>query len=219
METGHPAPAWAGLRAVCRHLHVASFTAVNDGTGGLKITDPPVIEQQPGNAAATTASDTVPEVRVPDSGKVTLASSTDTLWLDEPATTPRKSRWFVFHQGEGGGRYRANRAYGLLKRPPSPFAFSDWVGPASRIRIDETARARTPFHRFKCVLARIAAHVEKVEGSRVPGDLSVDPERYTARGEEDETKTETHGTRDFLRASTKRTFHSHQQGPAPGAKP
>ena len=102
----------------------ASFSAVNDGTGGVKITDPPVIEQQPGNAAATTASDTVPEVRVPDSGKVTLASSTDTLWLDEPSTTPRNSRWFVFHQGEGG-RHRANRAYGLLKRPPSPFAFSD----------------------------------------------------------------------------------------------
>jgi hypothetical protein len=90
----------------------------------VKITDPPVIEQQPGNAAATTASDTVSEVRVPDSGKVTLASSTDTLWLDEPSTTPRNSRWFVFHQGEVG-RHRANRAYGLLKRPPSPFAFSD----------------------------------------------------------------------------------------------
>jgi hypothetical protein len=103
----------------------ASFTSVNDGTGGVKITDPPVIEQQPGNAAATTASDRVPEVRVPDSGKVTLASSTDTLWLDEPSTTPRNSRWFVFHQRRRGGRHRANRAYGLLKRPPSPFAFSD----------------------------------------------------------------------------------------------
>jgi hypothetical protein len=35
----------------------ASFTAVNDGTGGVKITDPPVIEQHPGNAAAKSASD------------------------------------------------------------------------------------------------------------------------------------------------------------------
>jgi hypothetical protein len=93
----------------------ASFTAVNDGTGGVKITDPPVIEQQPGNAAATTASDTVPEVRVPDSGKVTVASSTDTLWLDEPSTTPRNSRWFVFHQGEASSRGRPHRSRFLTR--------------------------------------------------------------------------------------------------------
>jgi hypothetical protein len=184
----------------------ASFSAVNGGTGGVKITDPPVIEQQPGNAAATTASDTVPEVRVPDSGKVTLASSTDTLWLDEPSTTPRNSGWFVSTKAKRGtGTALTVRVFGLGR---SGFAYS------------ETARARTPFHPFKCVLARIAAHVEKAEGRRVPGDLSVDPERYPARGEEDETKTETHGIHEgFLEGIHKKDFSLSPARSRPGAKP
>ena len=53
---------------------------------GLLITDPSVIEQQPGNAAATIADDTVLEVNTPDSGMVTFAGSTGTLWLDQPET-------------------------------------------------------------------------------------------------------------------------------------
>jgi autotransporter passenger strand-loop-strand repeat protein len=60
----------------------ASFTAVNDGTGGVKITDPPVVEQKP---SAATVTDTVLESKVPESGKVAFASPTGKLWLDEPA--------------------------------------------------------------------------------------------------------------------------------------
>ena len=64
----------------------ASFVADTDGISGTLITDPSVIEQQPGNAAATIADDTVLEVNTPDSGMVTFAGSTGTLWLDQPET-------------------------------------------------------------------------------------------------------------------------------------
>jgi hypothetical protein len=37
----------------------ASFTAVNDGPGGVKITDPPVVEQTRGNTLAMIAAGTV----------------------------------------------------------------------------------------------------------------------------------------------------------------
>ena len=65
---------------------LANFTAANDGNGGVNIVDPPVVEQQPGNAPAAIAADTVLEVNTPDSGNVTFAGSTGTLWLDQPGT-------------------------------------------------------------------------------------------------------------------------------------
>jgi hypothetical protein len=68
------------------HYTTADFHPGNDGSGHLEITDPPVVEQKPGNAPATIAADTVLEVRVPDSGKVTFAGPTGTLWLDKPST-------------------------------------------------------------------------------------------------------------------------------------
>jgi hypothetical protein len=52
----------------------------------LEITDPLVVEQKSGNAPATIADGTVLEVKVPDSGEVTFAGPTGTLWLDRPST-------------------------------------------------------------------------------------------------------------------------------------
>ena len=68
------------------HYTTANFHPGNDGSGHLEITDPPVVEQKPGNAPATIADDTVLKVKVPDSGKVTFAGPTGTLWLDYPST-------------------------------------------------------------------------------------------------------------------------------------
>ena len=65
---------------------VANFDIGNDGKGGTLLTDPPVIEQQPGNAPASIASGTVLETNTPDNGGVTFAGSTGTLWLDQPST-------------------------------------------------------------------------------------------------------------------------------------
>jgi Big-like domain-containing protein len=42
--------------------------------------------QQPGNAPASIASGTVLEINTPDSGTVSFAGSTGTLWLDQPST-------------------------------------------------------------------------------------------------------------------------------------
>jgi probable HAF family extracellular repeat protein len=64
----------------------ANFIANTDGSVGTLITDPPVIEQPPGGAAATIANDTVLEVNATDSGNVTFVGATGTLWLDQPAT-------------------------------------------------------------------------------------------------------------------------------------
>jgi hypothetical protein len=47
---------------------------------------PPVVEQKSGNAPATIAADTMLEVKVWDSGKVTFAGPTGTLWLERPST-------------------------------------------------------------------------------------------------------------------------------------
>jgi autotransporter passenger strand-loop-strand repeat protein len=66
------------------HYTTPDFTPSNDGSGHLEITDPPVVEQKPGNAPATIAAGTVLEVKVPDSGAVTFAGPTGTLWLDKP---------------------------------------------------------------------------------------------------------------------------------------
>jgi len=67
------------------HYTTADFTSGTDSSGHLEITDPPVVEQKPGNASATIAAGTVLEVKVPDSGKVTFAGPTGTLWLDRPS--------------------------------------------------------------------------------------------------------------------------------------
>jgi hypothetical protein len=68
------------VAALC--LTTANFHPGNDGSGHLEITDPPVVEQKSGNAPATIAADTVLEVKVPDSGELTFAGPTGTLWLD-----------------------------------------------------------------------------------------------------------------------------------------
>jgi hypothetical protein len=68
------------LIIVCGNL------ADGGSSGHLEITDPPVVEQKPGNAPATIAADTVLKVKVPDSGQVTFAGPTGTLWLDHPST-------------------------------------------------------------------------------------------------------------------------------------
>jgi hypothetical protein len=68
------------------HYTTANFHPGNDSSGHLEITDPPVVEQKPGNAPATIAAGTVLEVKVSDSGEVTFAGPTGTLWLDRPST-------------------------------------------------------------------------------------------------------------------------------------
>ena len=68
------------------HYTTANFHPGNDGSGHLEITDPSVVEQKLGNAPATIAAGTVLEVKVSDSGKVTFAGPTGTLWLDRPST-------------------------------------------------------------------------------------------------------------------------------------
>jgi hypothetical protein len=68
------------VAALC--LTTANFHPGNDGSGHLEITDPPVVEQKSGNAPATIAADTVLEVKMPDSGELTFAGPTGTLWLD-----------------------------------------------------------------------------------------------------------------------------------------
>jgi hypothetical protein len=60
-----------------------NFTLGNDGNGHVLITDPPVIAQKPGNAAARIADGTVLEVDVADSGKVTFGGTNGTLLLDD----------------------------------------------------------------------------------------------------------------------------------------
>ena len=68
------------------HYTTADFTPGNDGNAHLEITDPPVVEQKPGNASATIAANTVLEVKVLDSGQITFAGPNGTLWLDRPST-------------------------------------------------------------------------------------------------------------------------------------
>jgi hypothetical protein len=65
---------------------INNFNLNDDGHGGTLLTDPPVVEQKAGNAPATIADGTVLEVKVSDSGKVTFAGPTGTLWLDRPST-------------------------------------------------------------------------------------------------------------------------------------
>ena len=76
------------------HYTTANFHPGNDGSGHLEITDPPVVEQKPGNAPATIAADTVLEVKVWDLGKVTFAGPTGTLLLDRPSTFTGKAADF-----------------------------------------------------------------------------------------------------------------------------
>jgi hypothetical protein len=64
----------------------ANFHIATDNNGGTLVTDPYVVVQKPGNAPATIADDTVLEVNTPDSGKVTFAGTTGTLWLDQAST-------------------------------------------------------------------------------------------------------------------------------------
>jgi autotransporter passenger strand-loop-strand repeat protein len=81
------------------HYTTANLHPSNDGSGHLQITDPPVVEQKPGNAAATIAADTMLEVKVSDSGEVTFAGPTGTLWLDHPSTFTGKVADFGAQEG------------------------------------------------------------------------------------------------------------------------
>jgi hypothetical protein len=65
---------------------INNFHLSDDGHGGTLIEDPPVAEQRAGNAPATIADGTVLEVKVSDSGTVTFAGPTGTLWLARPST-------------------------------------------------------------------------------------------------------------------------------------
>ena len=65
---------------------INNFHLSDDGHGGTLIKDPPVVEQRAGNAPATIADGTGLEVKVSDSGTVTFAGPTGTLWLDRPST-------------------------------------------------------------------------------------------------------------------------------------
>ena len=51
---------------------------------------PPVIVQEAGNAPATIPDGTVLEVKEPDTGKVTFAGPTGTLWLDSLRSSPAR---------------------------------------------------------------------------------------------------------------------------------
>jgi len=65
---------------------LANFAIASDGHGGTLLTDPPVVMQAPGNAPASIASGTVLEINAPDTGAVSFAGSSGTLWLDQPST-------------------------------------------------------------------------------------------------------------------------------------
>ena len=65
---------------------LANFAIASDGNGGTLLTDPPDVEQMPGNASATIATGAVLEINTPDNGAVTFAGSTGALWLDQPST-------------------------------------------------------------------------------------------------------------------------------------
>ena len=85
------------------HYTTANFHPGDDGSGHLEITDPSVVEQKPGNAPATIAAGTVLEVKVPDSGKVTFAGPTGTLWLDRPSTFTGKVADFGAQEARSAG--------------------------------------------------------------------------------------------------------------------
>jgi hypothetical protein len=74
------------------------FLPGNDGMGHLVIFDPRVVEQK-GNAPAVVAAETVLEVKAPDSGEVTFAGPTGTLWLDHPGTFTGKVTDFSAQEG------------------------------------------------------------------------------------------------------------------------
>ena len=65
---------------------LANFRVASDGGGGTLLTDPAVVKQQPGNAAATIGNDTVLEIDTSDKGNVTFSGTNGILWLDQPAT-------------------------------------------------------------------------------------------------------------------------------------
>ena len=66
----------------------------SDGNGGTLITDPTVVTQKPGNAPATIGNNTVLDINTPDTGTVTFAGTTGTLWLDQPSTFTGKVSGF-----------------------------------------------------------------------------------------------------------------------------
>ena len=93
----------SGGKAVAKITMIGDFTTPdflrgNDGMGHLVIFDPHVVEQK-GNAPAVVAADTVLEVRAPDSGEVTFAGPTGTLWLDHPGTFTGKVADFGAQEG------------------------------------------------------------------------------------------------------------------------
>ena len=78
---------------------LANFKVASDGSGGTLLTDPTVVMQQPGNASATIANNTVLEVNTPDKGNVAFSGTTGTLWLDQPSTFTGKVSGFGAQNG------------------------------------------------------------------------------------------------------------------------
>ena len=73
---------------------LANFKLASDGSGGTLLTDPTVVTQRAGNAAATIGNNTVLEVNTPDKGNVAFTGTTGTLWLDQPSTFTGKVSGF-----------------------------------------------------------------------------------------------------------------------------
>ena len=89
-NTGGTLTITAGTNTIALQLvgtyKLANFAIKSDGSGGTLLTDPPLVEQMPGNAPATVANGAVLEINTPDKGSVTFAGTTGTLWLDQPST-------------------------------------------------------------------------------------------------------------------------------------
>jgi hypothetical protein len=98
--------------ALVGHYSTANFHPGIDGSGHLEITDPLVVEQKSGNAPATIAAGTVLEVKVPDSGELTFAGPTGTLWLERPSTFTGKVADFGVQESVGLPGIGLRRPYG-----------------------------------------------------------------------------------------------------------
>jgi autotransporter passenger strand-loop-strand repeat protein len=105
----------SGGKAVAKITMIGDFTTPdflpgNDGMGHLFIFDPRVVEQK-GNAPAVIAADTVLEVKAADSGEVTFAGPTGTLWLDHPGTFTGKVADFGAQEGPRSAGHRIRRPH------------------------------------------------------------------------------------------------------------
>jgi len=95
------------------HYVTTNFHLGAGAGGDVSITDPPiVVEQKPGNAAATISGGEELEIRVPDFGKVTFAGPNGALRIDHAATFTGKVAGFG---ALPDGRMRGPLAWGFLR--------------------------------------------------------------------------------------------------------